>query len=93
MPLDYAIDVILRFIYTQREIETNITKKELEYLLILCTKYAHFSFNEQLYLQKDGGSYGLAVRTRYSRYVHGRIRKKFTTNVISVYDKLEAVCR
>ena len=93
VPLDYTIDVILRFIYTEREIETNITKKELEYLLILCTKNAHFSFNGQLYLQKDGGSYGLAMRTRYSRYVHSRIRKKFTTNVISVDDKLEAVCR
>ena len=86
MPLDYTIEVILRFIYTEREIETNITKKELEYLLILCTKNAHFSFNGQLYIQKDGGSYGLPMRTRYSRYVHGRIRKKFTTNVISVDD-------
>ena len=31
VPLDYTIDVILRRIYTQREIETNITKKELKW--------------------------------------------------------------
>ena len=53
MPLHYTIDVILRRIYTEREIETNITKKELKDLLILCTKNKHFSFNGQLYLQTD----------------------------------------
>ena len=46
VPLDYTIDVILRRIYTEREIETNITKKELKDLLILCTENVHFSFNE-----------------------------------------------
>ena len=56
VPLDYTIDVIMRRIYTERETETNITKKELKDLLILCTKY--FSFNEQLYLQKDGAVMG-----------------------------------
>ena len=30
VPLDYTINVILRRIYTEREIETNITKKELK---------------------------------------------------------------
>ena len=58
VPLDYTIDVILRRIYTDRETETNITKKELKDLLILCTKNAHFSFNAQLYLQKDGIAMG-----------------------------------
>ena len=58
VPLDYTIDVILRHIYTEREIETNITKKEFKDLLILCTKNVHFSFNEQLYLQKDGIAMG-----------------------------------
>ena len=40
--LDYTIDVILRRIYTERKIETNITKKELKDLLILCTKNIQF---------------------------------------------------
>ena len=46
VPLGYTIDVTLRRIYTQREIETNITKKELKDLLIICMKNVHFSFNE-----------------------------------------------
>ena len=56
-----TIDVILRRIYTQREIETNKTKKELKDLLILCTKNVHFSFNGQAYLQKDGIAMGLPL--------------------------------
>ena len=58
MPLDNTIDIILRRICTQREIETNITKKDLKDLLILCTKNVHFSFHRQLYLQKDGIAMG-----------------------------------
>ena len=42
VPLDYTIDVILRRIYTDREIETNITKKELKDLLILYEKCTFF---------------------------------------------------
>ena len=58
VPLDYTINVILRRVYTQREIETNITKKELKDLLILCMKNVQFSFNGKLYLQKDGIAMG-----------------------------------
>ena len=61
MPLDYTIGAILRRLYTWREIETNVTKKELKDLIILCTKNLHFSFNEQLYLQKDGIAMGLPL--------------------------------
>ena len=40
VPLDYTIDIILRRIYTQREIETSIKKKELKDLLILLTDHS-----------------------------------------------------
>ena len=45
--LDFTIDVILRRIYRDKEIETNITSNEL---LLLCRKNTHF--NGQRYLQK-----------------------------------------
>ena len=61
VPLDYTIDVLLPLIYTQREIETNIRKKELKDLLILCTKNVHFSLNEQLYLLKHVIAMGLPL--------------------------------
>ena len=43
VPLDFTIDVILRRIYREKDIATNIT---------------HFSFNGQFYLQKDGITMG-----------------------------------
>ena len=58
MLLDYTIGVTLRCIYTEREIETNITKEELKHLFIHCTKIVHFSFNGQMYLQNDGIALG-----------------------------------
>ena len=61
VPLDYTIDVLLPLIYTQREIETNIRKKELKDLLILCTKNVHFFFNEQFYLLKHVIAMGLPL--------------------------------
>ena len=78
MPLDYTIEVILRFIYTEREIETNITKKELEYLVILCTKNAHFPFNEQLYLQKDG----VAVASSLEPVIAGTFMVELERNLL-----------
>ena len=65
VPLDYNIEVILQRIYTQKEIETSITKKKLKDLPILCTNNIHFFFNGQLHLQKDGivikSSLGLVI--------------------------------
>ena len=56
--LDFTIGVLLRRIYREQEIVTNITLNELKELLLLCTKNVHFSFNGQLYLQKDGIAMG-----------------------------------
>ena len=58
LSLDYAIDFILQCISIEREIETNITKKELKDLLNLCKKNVHFSINGQLYLWEDGIAMG-----------------------------------
>ena len=54
VPLDFTIDVILRRIYMEKEILTNITLNELKELLLLCTKSVHFPLNGQFYLQKHG---------------------------------------
>ena len=58
VPLDFTIDVILRRIYMEKEIVTNITLNELKELLLLCTKNVHFSLNGQFYLQIDGIAMG-----------------------------------
>lgn len=46
VPLEYTIDIILRRIYDEKEIRTNIPKKDMKTLLLLCTKNVHFSFND-----------------------------------------------
>ena len=43
VPLEATIDVILRIIYTNQELTTSLTKKEIKELLLLCTKNVHFT--------------------------------------------------
>ena len=38
VPVDSTIDLILKRIYKDKEIQTNITKKEMKQLLLLCKK-------------------------------------------------------
>ena len=61
VPLDFTINVILRRIYDNSEIDTNISKKEMKDLLMLCTKNVHFSFNGDIYIQCDGITIGLPL--------------------------------
>ena len=59
--LDFNVDVILRRIYCEKAIVTNITLNELKELVLLCTKNVHFSFNGQFSLQKDGIAMGSSL--------------------------------
>ena len=56
--LDFTIDLILKRIYEDNEIQTNIKKKEMKQLLVLCTKNKHFSFSGIIYQQCDGVAMG-----------------------------------
>ena len=53
MPLDFTIDVILKRIYDQNKVNTNITKQQMRDLLLLCTKNVHFSYNGDIYTQAE----------------------------------------
>ena len=61
VPLDYTINIILKRISDQRELETKISRKEMKDLLLLSTKNVHFSYNNKLYSQKDGVAMGLLL--------------------------------
>ena len=61
VPLETTIDIILRRIYTNHELTTSLTKKEMKKLLLLCTKNVHFTFNQQIYIQVDGVAMGSPV--------------------------------
>ena len=56
------IDVILRQVYREKEIVTNIPPTELKELVLLFTNNVHFSFNRQFYLQKGCYCNGVSVR-------------------------------
>ena len=58
VPLNFTIDVILKRIYTNNEIETRIPKNIMKEMLLLCTKNVHFSYNNSLYMQCDGVAMG-----------------------------------
>ena len=45
VPLDAAIDIVLKRIYDNREINTAISKREMKELIKLCTEDVHFNFN------------------------------------------------
>ena len=49
--LDETISIILRKIFDERKIETNITRSVMKELLLLCTKKLLFTFNGDIYIQ------------------------------------------
>ena len=61
VPLDYTINLIIKRIYGNHKINTNISRKEMKDLLILCTKNVHFSLGGQIYIQCDGVAVGSPI--------------------------------
>ena len=58
VPLDQTINIILKTIYDNAELQTNITRSELKDMLLLCTKEVHFMFNGKIYIQADSVAMG-----------------------------------
>ena len=54
VPLQETIEIILKRIYVNKEMTTDIPKQEMEELLILCIKNVHFTFKNETYIQVDG---------------------------------------
>ena len=52
--LDETISIVLRKIYDEGKIETNIPRNVMKELLLLCTKHVHFTFNGDIYIQLNG---------------------------------------
>ena len=57
VPLEYTIGLVLERIYNKGELVTNITRSEVKEML-LCTKNVHFSYNHDIYIQRDGVAMG-----------------------------------
>ena len=48
--LDETISIVLRKIYDEGKIETNIPRNLMKELLLLCTKHVHFTFNADTFI-------------------------------------------
>ena len=58
VPLDYTIDLTLKRIYGDKEIETEISRNDMKNLLLLCTKNVYFTFENNIYQQNNGVAMG-----------------------------------
>ena len=54
VPLQQTIDIILRKVYDEKLIRTNIRRENMKELLLLCTQGVPFTFNDDIYMQVDG---------------------------------------
>ena len=71
---DYVIDLTLKRIYGNKEIEIKISRKDMKNLLSLCTKNVHFTYiyfiRNNIYQQKDGVAMGWQERLWYISKQH-----------------------
>ena len=58
VPLDDTISIIARKIFDEVKKETNIPRKVMRELLLLCTKHVHFTFSGDIYNLLDGVAMG-----------------------------------
>ena len=58
VPSENTIGLVLEQIYTKGELVTNITRSEIKEMLLLCTKNVHFSYNHDIYIQRDDVAMG-----------------------------------
>ena len=58
VPMDAAIDILLKRIYERKKINTSFTKQEFKELILLCTKGVHFTLYGKRYIQTDGVTMG-----------------------------------
>ena len=93
VPLDKTIDYILKKVYNEKKIQTNIPKTVLKELLYLCTKQLHFTFNNSIYIQCGGVAMGFCVRIFTSKYLHDITRGRTNTNTKIISLQLETIPR
>ena len=57
-PLDTTIEIILKGIYDNNEINTSFIKKKMKEIILLCTERVHFTFDGKTYVETSGMAIG-----------------------------------
>ena len=87
--LDRTIDIILKRIYDKHGIITNIGRKETKDLITLCTKNVPFTFNNEIYQQRDGVAMGSPLRP----VLAGIIMVKLENSIFSKLNSQLGFCK
>ena len=66
VPLDRIIDIIRKRIYDKHEITTNIGRKEMKDVITLFTKNGPFTFNNDMYQQRNGVAMGSPLEPAFA---------------------------
>ena len=78
VPSDKTIDIIPKRIYHKHEITTNIGCNEIKDFLNLCTKNVPFTFNNDIYQQRDG----VAIRSPLELVLAGIIMFELENSIV-----------
>ena len=93
VPLDNTLDIIMRRINVDKEIETNIPEEFLKELLLLYTKNVILSFDNVLYNQTDGVAMGSPLDPVIANILMVDLEKKIVPKLYNCMNEtLETVC-
>ena len=84
VPLDLTIDIILRKIYVEKVIKTNISREKLKTLLILCTKGVPFVYDDDMYEQKEGVAIGSPLGSVFADIFMSELENTLVPNLSTI---------
>ena len=82
VPLKKTVDIILKRIYTDKEIITTLTKRSLLKLILDTCQKTAFSFNGKLYKQTDGVSMGGSLGSALANIIMTECEKVIVNQLI-----------
>ena len=89
---DFTIDVILKQIYDQSEINANLPKQEMKYFLLLYTKNVYFRYKNDNYTQTDDVAMGSPLRSVIAGKFTVKLERTSIATFEESYGSLEKLC-
>ena len=81
VPLAKTIDIILKLVYREKLVTTNLTRRTMKNLLKGACSKTSFTFNDKIYKQIDGVSVGSPLGPLLPKRFHGKAREGYYTKV------------
>ena len=89
----FTIEIILKKVYDEQLIETKITRKNLEKLLLMCTQGTPFTFNNKMYMQTDGVMMGSPLGALFANTFMCELKKQYYSITWRQSLPMETLCR